>query len=286
MNNLKSIVKKTLSKIYSEKLILPIENDTYFCFAGEFGYEVISWIPYLLFLKKKTGIKINTVGRPGSKVFYYFSDNHIELRPEEITGMWGDIEKYKKISKRLNIKKMVYPCNQLLRINNISINGYEWTTKDIHSRIEETNYEKPDFSNINIPLPFIFKKYVVINNKYERFKDNKYTKGWKKISPNYFDLKSLEEIKSKLISNGYNIVYNRFLEKTAIDEDGGLNDNEIFKTNDSYDMRKWYASNNNQLECNKLQLSVYNNAEFVIAVQGGNVYLPSMCKKKYHYAHA
>lgn len=279
IDKLKRYAKASLAKIHSIKLELPIENDTFFCFAGEFGYEIISWIPYLLFLKEKTGIKINTIGRPGSKVFYYFSDNHIELESNEITGMWGDEKKYKQISNRLRINKMVHPFSYLVKERSININGYEWMNKDIHDKLTETNYIKPDFSNINTPLPFNFKKYVVINNKYERFKDNKYTKGWKKISPNYFDLQSLEQLKSTLLNLGYCVVYNRFLEKTAIDEDGGLNDENIFKEENTYDLRDWYINNSNQSECNSLQISTYNNAEFVIAVQGGNVYLPALCKK-------
>ena len=172
---------------------------------------------------------------------------------------------------------MLSPANKVN--TNIKINGYNWTTKDIHDEIKETNYAKLDFSNVNTPPPFNFKKYVVINNKYEQFKESKYTKGWKKISPNYFDRKALQELKSFLIKKGYSVVYNRFLEKTAIDEESSLNDRDVFKDENTYDLRDWYADKHNQLNHNKLQISVYNNAEFIIAVQGGNVYLPAMCRK-------
>lgn len=278
LNKGRLLKRYLISKYFDINIKIPSENEIYFCFLGEFGYEIISWIPYLLFLKK-TGLKINTIGRPGSKVFYCFSDKHIEISPLLITGMWGDKKNYKKVKQELKLKKIIHPTNGLVFRQRIIVNGYEWQTKDIHSKIEEINYEKPDFSHELSQLPFKFEKYVVINNKYDRFKDNEYTTGWKKISPNFFDRQALKDIKNKLLNNGYAVVYNRFIENTAIDEDGGLEDNDIFTEQNTYDMRNWYSLNHDKSENNKMQICVYNKAAFVIAVQGGNVYLPAICKK-------
>jgi len=68
-----------------------------FCFMGEFGYELVSWLPYLLFLKRKLGIPIRTMGRVGSSVFYYFSDDHIELDIPP-GDCWGELDLYDRIA--------------------------------------------------------------------------------------------------------------------------------------------------------------------------------------------
>lgn len=57
------------------------------CFAGEFGYELISWIPYLNYLAAMRGLRLKTASRPGSSVLYEFSQDHQELTSQEIGGM-------------------------------------------------------------------------------------------------------------------------------------------------------------------------------------------------------
>lgn len=251
--------------------IPPGKNDIYFCFAGEFGYEIISWIPYLLYLKKHTDIKLNTVARPGSRLFYYFSDNHLEVSSKEITDCWGDKKNYLRIGKKLNLGRMVYPANNYSDKRRIIINGFEWVNKDIHKPIIEKNYEKPDYSKVNQELPFSFKNFVVINNKFVR--------EWGKTPINYFDRESLIEMRDALLAAGYSVVYNRFIEVTSSDEFYTLEDDDIFMKEGCFDMRKFYEQNTDIELRNKIQVSAFNKASFVIGVQGGNVYIPAISQQ-------
>jgi hypothetical protein len=61
-----------------------------FCFLGEFGYEMISWLPYLRFLQDRLDIPLRTAGRPGSRTYYDFSADHIELDGSFLGEMWGE----------------------------------------------------------------------------------------------------------------------------------------------------------------------------------------------------
>lgn len=253
-----------------------MENEIFFCAAGEWGFEIMSWIPYLLFIKQKTGIKLNTISRPGSKVFYYFSDSHTELLPEEISNVWGDKKKYLEIKKRLGIKEMVYVCNEYIRGGlDIIINEYKWNVKDVHAHIDEkTSFSKPDFSNISSKLPFNFTRpFVIINNKYAT--------EWVGNSPiNFFSRTELIELRDNLIAKGYSVVYNRFIEQTNYDTFHELKDSDIFTIPNCYDMRNFYNKEKSPEIRNVVQISMYNKASFIFCIQGGNVYLPAICGRK------
>lgn len=247
---------------------------SYFCFAGEFGFEIVSWIPYLLFLKKKLGITLRTISRPGSNVFYYFSDEHHELESTDIDFIWGDPDKYKEIEKRFSGKRLVYPYGSKLTISKqeISVEGYKWENKDIHAVISERNYLKPSYSHVKDTLPFVTSRpIVVINNKYVL------ESGLKPI--NFYSRDDLVTFKNFLISRGYFVVYNRFIEKTAVDKFLPLRDKDIFIGENCFDMRKYYLKVKALEQRNRTQISLFNWAAFVLAVQGGNVYLPAVCGK-------
>lgn len=271
-HQLKQKTKQALGRWLSVDQNLPKENEAFFCFAGEFGYEIVSWIPYLLFLKQKTGIKINTIGRPGSKIFYYFSDSHQEaVLPSDLTGMWGDRQNYQRLAKRLGIKNLISPHNELIHDREIKINGYRWTNQDIHVPINQTNYQPMDLSSVKSKLPFSFNKFVVINNKYAKDGDQ--------LSPNFFAPTELRALKDFLQRKGYATVYNRFIEPTAIDESYELHDEDIFVGPQAYDLGPFYLAERDPGRRNQVQVSAYNQASFVIGVQGGNLYLPAVCRK-------
>lgn len=250
-------------------------EDSVFCFLGEFGYEMISWLPYLLYLKQNLNIRLRTVSRKGSKPFYYFSDEHFEAEPSLIGDMWGDTKHYNMLSSFFPEKLLIHPGPDFINQRKIIIEGIEWTNNNIHTIINQKNYSIPDFSFINNPLPFDIKKpYVVINNKFFRQWYQKY-----KGPINYFKREDLEEMKDVLNSLGYSIVYNHFVEQTSYDQHFDLNDRDIFGNNShSVNLADFYKSLDSEGR-NILQLSVYNNAEFVIGPQGGNLYLPAICKK-------
>ncbi len=250
-------------------------SNSVFCFLGEFGYEMISWIPYLLYLKQELNIKLTTVSRKGSRTFYYFSDEHIEVDQSLIGDMWGNPNHYALFQEKLLPKKLIHPGPDFINRRNIIIEGIEWTNKNIHTIINTRNYSIPVYSNINDELPFKIKKpYVVINNKFFRQWFNKY-----QAPINYFDREDLQELKTLLHSYGFSIVYNHFVEQTSSDQFSTLDDENIFGNDSSSICLNNYYSKISIEERNRLQLSVYNSAEFVIGPQGGNLYLPSLCRK-------
>jgi hypothetical protein len=249
-------------------------SEAVFCFTGEFGYEMISWIPYLLFLKNKLGIKLTTMSRPGSALFYYFSDEHLEADSKEIGDVWGAPSVYDGIRSRVAPRLLIHPGKDPVNRRVISVQGYRWTTRDIHQPIERTNYTAPDYSKINDPLPFGFYwPYVVINNKY--------FKQWHYEHPiNYFDRASLIQVRELLWRYGYATVYNHFVEPTGTDTHLTLNDRGLFDSDRrAFDMRDGYGRSQSPGERNRVQMSVFNRAAFVIGPQGGNVYLPAICRK-------
>ncbi len=250
-------------------------EDSVFCFLGEFGYEMISWLPYLLFLKQTLNIRLHTVSRKGSKPFYYFSDEHFEADPSLIGDMWGDTKHYNQLSSYFPGKLLIHPGPDFINQRKIIIKGKEWTNNNIHTIINQKNYSIPDFSFINNPLPFeINKPFVVINNKFFRQWYQKY-----KGPINYFRREDLEEMREVLNSLGFSIVYNHFVEQTSYDQFFDLNDRDIFGNDSlSVNLADFYKSLDAEGR-NILQLSVYNNAEFVIGPQGGNLYLPAICRK-------
>lgn len=244
-----------------------------FAFTGEFGYELISWIPYLKFIKEKTGMYIETCSRKGSSILYYFSDKHHEIEFEHRPDSWGFGKNYRILKKNFK-KRIIYPVNERLYSNianqKIIVDNYSWKVKDIHNSIDTSNYSLLDCNHINIKLPFkTEKKIVIINNKsYFQWNNN--------AVANFFNREELIIIKKYLLNKNYFVVYNHF--KEEVPEDFTLiNDEDIFvNKNECYDMNCYYTDNIN--ENNKIQIELFKTAEFVIAPQGGSVYLPAICK--------
>lgn len=243
-----------------------------FCFLGEFGYEMISWVPYIIFLKERLGIRVRTIGRLGSSIFYYFSDEHTEVDASYIGGVWGDPASYARVAQRFAYDILVFPGKDLVNRRHITIEGYEWTNKNIHARINERNYIKPDYSFISPFSPVPRRQIVIINNKYIR--------EWPGNPVNFFDRPSLVFLRDLLVGKGYGVVYNHFVELTAVDQYSKLDDEGVFGKDDyTYDMQEFYASCTNVGERNRTQLALYNASKLVIGPQGGNLYLPAICRR-------
>ncbi|MCZ7603308.1 MAG: glycosyltransferase [Melioribacteraceae bacterium] len=250
-------------------------SNSIFCFTGEFGYEMISWIPYLLYLKDTLGIRFNTISRRGSKVFYYFSDNHIEVGPEFIGDMWGDQKKYGELQKLYPDRLLVYPGPDLVNKKQIVVEDIEWTNKDIHTIISTENYAVPDYTDVKFNYDFKLKKpFVVVNNKYFRQWYNTY-----KAPLNYFDPQEFKSMAKTLNEMGYMVVYNHYIEKTSSDQYFQYDFNQIGERDDQIISLNNYYKGLEPEERNRFQLSLYNDSEFVIGPQGGNLYLPALCKK-------
>ncbi|MCG3129344.1 MAG: hypothetical protein FLDDKLPJ_00071 [Phycisphaerae bacterium] len=246
-----------------------------FCFLGEFGYEIISWIPYLLYLKRTLGLKLRTFSRPGSSVFYAFSDDHREVPASLIGGVWGEPASYDRLRRRYRSTRLIHPGPDMINKRRISVEGVEWTTRDIHRPLAETNYLRLDRPAVEAWSPISGRPLAVINNKY--FVQ---WPGTFDAPVNYFDRASLIALRDLLVQRGYGVVYNHFVEKTTVDEHLRLNDEDIFGLDAATcDLRSRYAETTCPADRNRLQISVYNAADFVIGPQGGNLYLPAVCRR-------
>jgi hypothetical protein len=244
-----------------------------FCFMGEFGYEMISWIPYLLYLKNKLGISLRTMGRTGSSIFYDFSDDHIELT-DPPGDCWGETALYQSIAAAHPDKKLIHPGPEPANRRTIVIGGIDWRNRDIHAPLDGTHYCLPDYSNIRNGSTS-GRPTVVINNKFFL-----QWPGLFKQPVNFIDRETLIELRDLLLSRGYDVVYNHFVEQTAYDKHGNLHDTDLFgQIPGTTDLRSAYAKCRTALERNRLQLATYNSADFVIGVQGGNLYLPAFCRR-------
>lgn len=245
-----------------------------FCFMGEFGYEMVSWIPYLLFLKQTLGIPLRTMGRTGSSIFYGFSDDHIELNIPP-GDCWGELPLYERIASAHPRERLVHPGPEAINRRTIVVGGYDWRNRDIHGWIDTTHYQPIDLSFVAPIARQSNRPLAVINNKY--------FVQWPSLfkSPiNFLDRPTLIEIRDLLTSRGYDVVYNHYVEKTAYDVHGQINDTDLFtKTPGARDLRAEYEKCANVAERNRLQLATYNAADLVIGPQGGNLYLPAICGK-------
>jgi hypothetical protein len=247
-------------------------SERVFCFAGEFGYELISWLPYLLDLKRHVDLRLVTYGRPGSKVFYNFSDEHHEFGVGVVGNMWGDLATYAALQASLGARPFVFPRAK----RNIRVEGRSWRTRDIHKEIPNDAYYEPlDYSSIRLPTPFRFERpFVVLNNKF--------TAEWGGPPTNFFGREELIALREFLIGRGYAVVYNHFREKTRTNKELGfdLDDSGIFGAIEyTYDLSDEYRRTNDIGERNRMQLSIYNQAAFVVAPQGGSCYLPAICRR-------
>ncbi|MCH8251808.1 MAG: hypothetical protein IID36_05085 [Planctomycetes bacterium] len=268
----------TVRPSFDDHLLLTEDEAAHarFCFLGEFGYELVSWIPYLLFLRETLGIRLRTLGRPGSSVIYYFSNDHVEVDSSYIGGCWGDPLAYARLADLYPTDLLVCPGRQsgtLVNRRRIEVGGHRWTTVDIHRSIDETNYVKPDYSHIQPWSPIAGLAIVVINNKYLVQWEDRYHRPI-----NFFDPDALRSLRDLFLENGYGVVYNHFVEQTAIDDHLALADTELFGIDDAtFDMRAIYADCASPAERNERQISLYNSADLVVAPQGGNVYIPAIC---------
>ena len=245
-----------------------------FCFLGEFGYEVVSWLPFLLHLKTALGLRLRTAGRPGSCVFYEFSDDHIEVEAGLIGDVWGQPEAYAALGRRLG-ERLVHPGRHAVNRREIAVDGCHWTTRNIHKRIEVTNYQRLDFSHLPPYSPLAGRPLAVINNKYFVQWPDTYD-----APVNFFDRAALVQLRDLLLRRGYGVIYNHFVEPTSHDRYWRLDDEGLFgELPYTHDLRTDYASAADPAARNRLQLRLYNAAALVIAPQGGNVYLPAVCRR-------
>jgi len=243
-------------------------QDLHFAFFGEFGYSLQAWLPYVKFLKENTPHRIHTHASKGSASLYSFSDSHAEHGAQYNDIAHGHVLKYLKLEKEIG-QELIFPSNQTRSL--IRICGYDWQNSVARSAIKTDHYSPldHDFDPLFADIP---RPYAVVNNK------NYYNWGNSAIV-NFFKNYELYEIAKRLREKGLTLVYNAFPDS---EEDENLYvDNLVdFKGQSSvFDMREVYKGLSDPNEMNRIQLSLYHNANYVIAVQGGNAVLPLTCRK-------
>ncbi|MDL2217831.1 hypothetical protein LJC27_04160 [Christensenellaceae bacterium OttesenSCG-928-M15] len=243
-------------------------EDVYLAQLGEFGYEMVSWIPYLTYLRSQ-GIRLKTIGRKGSSVFYEsISEEHIEVGDEYIGhGGMGDLDKIEKLKRDLGLP-IFGPCKETSGFE-FCVNGVEWQVHDIHADYPVKHLKKPDFPLQNI-LDIKGKKsgyrgMVTINNK------NYVNSMVAGLIKNYFVSEELAAIVQFLRERGFFVVYNDssvVYEKKENPIDGYVSAVQFETGHDSVLNLQDY-SDGTEDKWDRMQLECWQNSDFVIQSPGG-----------------
>lgn len=244
-----------------------------FCFGGEFGYELLSWLPYLRFLAHDAGLPLRTCSRPGSRLLYDFSEDHIEVpfrwRPDQ-----NGTEESARAFRAMFGDRAVFPASGGRKVvQDFRVGGYRWEHQDVHARLTAQNYRiyEPEarvasFLSTDAPV-------AVINNK--DF-DN-----WFATDPQLresFDASMLRRLRDALHAAGFFVVYHRFDEPVP-ENRFPLDDAGIFDAPFTLDMREVYAGEEPEAVM-RLQMELYSAASLAICPQGGNSFLPIMSRTR------
>jgi hypothetical protein len=244
-------------------------------FFGELGYGLIGWLPYLKYLSQHIG-PIKTVGLPGTKPFWEFSSDHIEVSIEQ-ADMWGNRSSGLLAAELLDGSEyLVAPVTASgYKAYDFAVSGHAWRSLELHRNITGENYSSLTFTQAPLEhLNFVRKPFVVINVK------NYFNWGNTDI-PNLYTADDIADIISVSGSRGLSVVLNRFpasRESTNIYlEDDYLQG--VLMGSNVIDMMPIYAGLESIADRNRLQTNAISNAEHVFASQGGNAVLALMCNK-------
>lgn len=239
-------------------------------FLGEFGYEIVSLHPFLNSLGLS---KINYYGRNGINDFY--PEILLKKVDQEFFGTgWGEYQDYLRVIRkyRLSRSETFFITNTDINYNRkISVNGKFFRNIDIHAVFDTTNYVSPLSSLPKYPR-LIKEKYVVINNK------SHYNWGYTLLR-NFFVQKEVDQLKAKLEKLGFLVVYNDPNLILPKDNDSVYEDNCVTlddKIISSINLR-------GKKSLNQVQISLWQNAEFVIGVHGGSCYPSAFLNKKSYF---
>lgn len=210
-------------------------------FQPEFGYELLSVIPYAYYLYKHDKLQATISGKH-TKDWYYFSPNHTELS-----------------SPRHGSN------NQKIQVPN----------KNIHKEFDLSQWEFPDYKNYfkdegNVIFDGL-ENLVIISNKYNI--------EWNQLPTNYIYTNTLDKIFNYLTNRGYTIVYNRLTSNLGYDDGVDcmpLGDFELIKDKYPNVLTIQHLINTYKLNLNELQLRLYPLCNKFISVQGGTSIVSSM----------
>lgn len=242
-------------------------EESVLCFGGEFGYELLSWIPYLRYVAETTGLRLRTCSRPGTSTLYGFAAEHTEVPFTWRPDGQGSLESAASFDRRFG-RAAVYPTGVQGKIpQQFSIAGIQWQHQDIHQRLRATNFSKIELSGPAADFLPADRPVAVVNNK--DF-DN-----WAVTDPllrESFDRQDLIDLRGALQEAGFFVVYHRFDEPVP-ELRFALADTGLFEGQGCIDMRDIYRGRQSA-EIMDLQLRLYRSADLAVCPQGGNSFLP------------
>jgi len=207
---------------------------------AEFGYELLTVIPYAYYLHTSNQLT-QTISGKHTKDWYFFSKNHVEL----------DIPRH-----GLNNGKLKVPNKAVHKPFNLS----QW---------KFPNYQK-NFFPIGKKL-FNFQNLVIISNKYNI--------EWGQPPVNYIHSNTLDVIFDYLTKQNYTIIYNRLTSDLDYDdgvEQMPLGDFNLIKNKYPNVYTIQNLMNEYNLNLNELTLRLYPLCKKFISVQGGTSIISSM----------
>lgn len=232
-------------------------NKYTFLFLGEFGYELVSWIPYLKFLKEK-GYVVHAMSRQDMETFYHFADSYTPVTDATMfSDCWGNNGNYNKVCRDYEIKFPLMPLYYM------SDENYPLHNYDIHQPIDLSTYSLLDhrqWKRETVAVPR--ERFVVLNNKSMA--------QWGVAVPyNSIREEALEMLMKHAEKNDYDIVYIKY--EMADDVQLPLDD-------------AFFISSGNVLHLNmpsnKEQIWFYDHAAAIVNVQGGCNYIPAIMGKE------
>jgi glycosyltransferase involved in cell wall biosynthesis len=207
-------------------------------FNCEFGYELLSVLPYSYHLYKNNQLE-STTSAYDTNCLYFFSPNHTEINQKR---SWNSVEKLKSIN---------FP--------NI----------DIHKKnLDWSKFSPPPLKQYYSDKKITFEKETIVIF-------NRYNNEWGKKPINFLDLPTLDKLFTSL-KKDYQIVYlNLNHDERYFDHLPPIkfNDQEVLKNHPEILTFKELQQKYNQYTINELQLRIFAGCEKYISSNGGQLIL-------------
>lgn len=268
---------RVAKKVRSNRTIeLTHENkaEYVFCFFGEFGYGLTTWLPFLNQVSRETNIKMTTCGLSGSAPFFSnFSINHTELNTKSLDEMGnsavnGKISKlYREIKKRFPSQKVIFPTP------GIKLNGRTWRNTTLHMKFDAACGDFRGLPSLRQPSETVGSKSsrrIVINIKdYHNWQND--------AIQNYYT----EEDLMKIVKNHQDdeIIFN-YPSLPKEDSSSGYFSVHLPSGPNIKSSESVYEGCQSIGDINEKQIALLSSADVVYATQGGNAILSILCAKE------
>ena len=245
-----------------------------FCFFGEFGYGLTTWLPYLNQVSEESGIQFRTCGLPGSTPFFSnFSKEHTEIQIKSLdeignSATQGDTFRvYKEIRKHFPSGSIILPTP------GIEINGVKWKNTNLHIKFDRScgNFTKLP------PLPEQSK--IAENNNPRRVVINiKDYHNWQNDAiQNYY---TEDDLKRIVQHHKNDEIFINYPSLPREDSSSGYFTVDIPFGQNTTSAEEIYRGCSTIGEINERQIELLASADLIYATQGGNAVLSILCGKE------